>query len=437
MVIYLLLFTLVIQFIICYYLFNKDLFSPSAILSEVFILSTLACIYNIEKWGVNLHYSTYFVITGGNLIFIIISYIIHLLFSKKKKEFEKENLTYIDISNFKCILLLIIYIVFAILYIKANLSIISLLNSSGDTTAAMNMYRRESIEGLIHLPVWLTKTGVILNLGSFVLIYIFITNTITNPKKIKNYLLLFCVLIYLISSAFTAQRTTILLAFLYSLFVVYELLNRKYKFLAKLNSKYLLLGIIVVILFFTLFGITRNLFGRTDERTVIENITYYMGNSIESLDLYIQKPIECKQFGEETFRQFRVMLSKYNLCEDTTMNNVHLEFRRDANGNSAGNIYTAYRYYIHDFGFESIIFFQIGLAIFYGIWYELLNRRELNKKIDISFIIYGWFVICLYRYSLMSTFFTFLSYFVFTHWYTFIFWKLFLNVKFKINERYL
>lgn len=92
MVIYLLLFTLVIQFIICYYLFNKDLFSPSAILSEVFILSTLACIYNIEKWGVNLHYSTYFVITGGNLIFIIISYIIHLLFSKKKKSLKKKIL---------------------------------------------------------------------------------------------------------------------------------------------------------------------------------------------------------------------------------------------------------------------------------------------------------------------------------------------------------
>ncbi len=438
MTIYILLIILVIQFIVCYYLFDKDLFSPSAILSEVFILSTLACIYNIDKWGVNLHYNTLLVILIGNSIFIAVSYIIHLLFGKKRKEkVVEEKLEYIEISSIKCLFLFCLYIIFAVVYIKSNLSVLSIIsNGSNDLSAAMSIYRQDYVEGLIKLPSLLTKLGVILDLGCFVLIYIFINNMIVNHKKFKNYILLVCVLSYLLSSAFTAQRTTILLAFLYSLFVVYTLLNKKYKFVSKLNSKYIVLGAICIVIFFLLFGLTRNFMGRTDKRSLIDNITYYMGNSIESLDLYIQDPIKCNQFGEELFRQFRITLSKYGICEETTMKNVHLEFRRDAMGNSAGNIYTAYRYYIHDFGYESIAFFQIILAIFYSIWYEKLKMRKLKPNIDISFIMYSWFVLCLFRFSLMSSFFTSLAYFIFTHWYTFLFWKIVLNMKFKMNNKH-
>ena len=225
MIIYLLLVVLIIEFILSYYLFNKDLFSPSAVLSEVFILSTLACIYNIDNWGVNLHYSTFFVICGGNLVFIIVSYIINLLNKKNRKSFkteENESFKYIEITNLKCFVILFIYVIFTIIFIKENLSIISILSeSTGETSAAMNMYRRELVEGLVQLPGWLTKLGVILNLGAFVLMYVFINNMIVNFKRIKNYVILFCVLLYLFSSVFTSQRTTILLIFIYSLFSIF------------------------------------------------------------------------------------------------------------------------------------------------------------------------------------------------------------------------
>ncbi len=437
MTIYILLVLLVIQFIICYFAFGKDLFSPSAILCEVFILSTLACIYNVKTWGVNLQISTLQVILIGNLIFIVVTYIIHLLNKTKNKNKinEPNQLQYIDISNFKCLILICVYSLFAVFYIKANLHAVSSLSQiTDDVSVAMNMYRRETVEGSVQLPSLLTELGVILNIGIYVLLYVFINNTIVNHKKFKNYIFLLCTIIYLVSSAFSAQRTTILLAFIYSLFIIYELLNRKYSFASKLNNKYVICGMAGVIIFLLLFGVTRGLVGRTDERSVVENITYYMGNSIESLDLYIKHPVSCKQFGEELFRQFRVTLSKFGLCEDTTMKNGFLEFRKDANGNSAGNVYTAYRYYIHDFGYESIIFFQIFIGIFYGIWYEKIKKRTLKNNIDIGLVMYAWFILCLFRFSLTQSFFTFLSYFIFTHWYVFVLWKILLTIKIKYND---
>ena len=352
--IYYLLLALIIEFIICYYIFDKDLFSPSAILCEVFILSTLACIYNIDNWGVNLHKETFNVIVFGNLVFILTAIFVHFIFNfsfKKKNICNVENesdLKFIKITDFKIVVILAIYITFAAIYIFSNLSIIKSL-SSGVGSAAMNIYRRELVEGMVKLPGWLAKLNVILNIGVFVLIYVFINNTIIDYKNKKNYIILFSILIYLFSSIFTAQRTTILLAFIYTLFVVYELLNRKYKLTSKINGKYIFKGFIVILLFFSLFALTRGLFGRVDKRTPIDNITYYIGNSIESLDLFIVNPIRPKQYGEELFRQFRLTLSKYGICEPSTMDNIHLEFRKDAKGNSAGNVYTAYRNYLHDF----------------------------------------------------------------------------------------
>lgn len=436
--IFLLLAGLILELIYCYYVFGKDLFSPSAILCEVFILSTIACIFNIDVWGVNLGVDTLAVILGGNAVFIIASTIVHLVFSKKNenKKIERgEELNYINIKLAILILVAIAYLVFSVIYAKTVISILGTLDYSGDMANAMAIYRSETFSGGVSLPIWLVRMDVVLGIGIYVLMYVFINNIIVDRKKKSNYLLLVAVVAYLISSVFTAQRTTILLAFIFALFVTYTLLNRKYRFVQRLNAKYVFRGVIILVAFLALFGATRGLFGRQGEMSPFDNVTYYTGNSIESLDLFIKSPLESRQFGEETFRQFRVYLSEYGLAEETTMRTANLEFRQDANGNRAGNVYTGYRYYIHDFGYGSMMLFQVLTALFYGVWYEKLRHRELKKNIDLSYILFAWFVLELFRFSLMARFFDSLAAFLFTYWYIFLFWKVFLGLRISLKHK--
>ena len=438
--VYILLIILVLQFVVSYYIFDKDLFSPSSILCEVFIISTIACIYNKSNWAVNLSLNTLLVIFVGNSVFIFISALIHYLKRNRKKrlEMKEEGLRKIEITKTKCIVLLLFYLIFVIIFIKVNLSVLNSYIKNGNSfSSAMNIYRNESINNTLNLSSWIDGFNNVFSVGTYALLYVFINNVIVDYKDKKNYILLICIIIYLFSSVFTAQRTTILLAFLYSLFVVYELLNRKYIFISKLNSKYIVLGLLVVVTFLTIFGITRQLFGRKDRNSALYNVTFYMGTSIESLDLFIKNPIKSQQFGEELFKRFRNFLSKYGICEKSINPNSFMEFRYSKNGIRVGNIYTGYREYIHDFGYGSIVFFQTILAIFYGVWYEKLNNRNLRSNVDISFIVYAWFILCIYRFTIMNSFFSYLATFVFYYWYIFLFWCLFLRLKIRWGNKYI
>ena len=430
--IFVLLAGLMLELIYSYRVFGKDLFSPSAILCEVFILSTIACIFNIDKWGVDLCGETVAVILGGNFIFILVSTIIHRLYRKKRKNIKKkkEDLKYININAVVLMLTIIGYLVFSVLFIKANMSALGEFNQGEGLSQAMASYRYETIQEGSSLSSWLVAANTFFNIGVYILIYIFVNNIIVNRKNKNNYFLLLPVALYLFSSIFTTERSTILLVFIYTLFIVYSLLNRKYQFMEKVNKKYIFRGILAVIIFLALFGGMRALFGRNDNRSIFDHITYYAGNSIESLDLFIKHPLESKQFGEETFRNFRRHLSKYGIVEKTLMETPYLEFRRDANGNMAGNVYTAYRCYIYDFGYASIIPFQILLAIFYGIWYEKLSCRKLKRGIDLSYILFTWFIVILFRFSIINSFFDRLAGFIFAYyWIMFLLWKILFSLK--------
>lgn len=436
--IYLLLIGLILELVCCYIIFEKDLFSPSAVLCEVFILSTVACIFRADDWGVNLGTDTLATIIIGNAIFIAVSAVIHRFFRKRcvgKKDNRREKLSYINIRSAILILVTIAYVIFAMVYARHVISILHSLDQSGGMTHAMSMYRGRSFSGEISLPDWLTRLNVIFGIGIYVIMYIFINNLIVDRKRKSNYLLLIAIVAYLVSSVFTTQRTTILLAFMYALFVTYTLLNRKYRFVERLNKKYIFRGAIALVVFLVLFGATRGIFGREGEVTLYEDVTHYMGNSIESLDLYIKYPLEKQQFGEETFRQFRNYLSKYDLAEESVMENANLEFRIDAKGNRAGNVYTGYRFYIHDFGYVSIIFIQIFLALFFGIWYEKLNYRQLKTNVDLSFVLFAWFMLTIFRFSITESFFNWLAAFVFTYWYVFLLWKILFNLKISSGRK--
>ena len=413
--IYLLLIILFIYLFICYYTFNKNLFSPATILCEVYILSIISCIYNTENWQVKMHLNTFLVIMLGNLTFISIAIIIHKYYNKRKdkndeiiKKENKSDLEYINLSKIKYFVILVIFTIISALVINENLKDAANISNVEDFSKEMIAHRYMMVHGDNENSSVIAALGFFLNIGSYILIYICINNILVNKKKKSNYLLILPIMIHLVATITSAERTTILLTFIYTLFILYVLLNKKNNFRSKINIRFMKTGIISIIIFFLLFGATRMLFGRIDDdRSIMENVTYYAGNSIEALDAFLQNPTEPLEFGEELFRGFRVRLSKYGILNKPIKSSANLEFRYNSSGVLVGNVYTSYRKYIHDFGYVGILIFSIISSLFYSIWYEKLNNRKLKKGIDLNFLFYTWFVAeNLFRHSIQETFFS-------------------------------
>lgn len=410
--IYYLLIALIIMLIISYIVFEKDLLAPPVVLNAVYILSTIFAIYNIDTWAIQLHSNTFWVIVLGNLTFLITAIVIHIYSknnNKKNKIIEKEpnknfNIEYINIHINKILFVTIVMIIFSLIYIKTVQNMAHSYGNTNDYSKMMSNFRTNTSYGDDELPSWIKRYNRLMMACTYVLLYIFINNIIYDRKNKKNYLLLIPILIYCITSLFGAERTSVLCYFIFALVLVYIILNKKYNFISKINKKYIIRGIACITLFFTFFTLSKGFVGRTDDMNGLYYISFYAGGPIELLDLYLQDPIYPKEFGEEIFRGFREILAKFGLCTQSGI--IHAEFRTSANGVPVGNVYTAYRKYIHDFGYESIFIFQLVEAIFFSIWYEKIKKKKLKRRIDKSLLFYAYFNTSLFRHSILETFFS-------------------------------
>ena len=116
-----LLLTLIIELIISLLLY-KDIFCVSTILSFVFSISSFCLLINIDEFGVNLCWETYFYISGGVFITIVIEFIVRLFFYKykiKRSIVIKENK--LNLINFYLVfyLAIIILFIYSFFFIRA------------------------------------------------------------------------------------------------------------------------------------------------------------------------------------------------------------------------------------------------------------------------------------------------------------------------------
>ena len=439
--IYYLLIVLILMLIISYFVFERDLLAPAVVLSIVYILSTIFAIYNIEEWAIELHSKTFWVIVLGNLTFLITAIIIHMIYGKKKKsrDSEKKSINefkskYINVHASKIIFVTLIMITFSIIYIRAVQNMAHSYGYASDYSQMMSNFRSNTSYGDDSLPSWILRYNRLMMACTYVLLYIFINNMIYNSKNKKNYLLLIPILLYCITSLFGAARTSVLCYFIYSMVLIYIILNKKYNFMNKINKKYIVRGLICVVLFFMFFVLTKSFVGRTDDMNGLYYISFYAGGSIELLDIYLRNPTYSTFFGEEIFRGFREILAKFGLTTQSGI--IHMEFGRTANGVSVGNIYTSYRKYIHDFGFGSIFIFQFVEALIFSIWYEKIKKRELKVGIDMSLLFYAYFNTSLFRHSIQETFFSsYIPGFIVTGLFMYIWIYYFTKIKFTNGKR--
>lgn len=213
------------------------------------------------------------------------------------------------------------------------------------------------------------------------------------------------VLLFSVQALLTGGRFNILILICAAMVIINVLWHRKNGWHRTVGIKFLFKATIAIILVFVGFYLLKAAVGRTNKSDLITYITTYVGGSIQLLDMYLQDPIAPSEiWGKETFYALNIFLRKAGIF-DFEPYIQHLEFRYP-NSVSIGNVYTAYRRYIYDFGYFGMIVLQSLFALIYGVFYKRIKSKISRNQIDFSLLAYSMVVVTVFLHAINDYFFS-------------------------------
>lgn len=405
--IYLLLEFVIVLFIMSL-VFTRDIFSPSCIMCESYILAVTSAIWNIDKWNINLHNNTVFIITIGIFVFCVISWIINYGYSKNRKySEEKAEPDFIKYDR-KIIMLLIAaqgicLIIYIYFFIKAlgDLSQYESLNY-------MMRYFRFFIDIEKDIPTVINQLIKISKAITYVCGFIFIHNKIVakklNKKKNENFLLI-SLIVFALMSLLTGGRFEVMiliLAMIMMWYIITSIYNNNKTMTISTIMK--IIGILIIAII--LFSVMKTIVGRQSEASIIDYFTEYFGCSIQIFDIYLQDENNHITDGRgELFADLLKLLEKFKIIESRP-DNSELATYVKSNGIVIGNVYTGFRKMIHDFGMLGVVFFQGLMSVIMTVYYEKIRNKKKINNISLSIIFYSAIAFTMFLHSYSEFFYS-------------------------------
>lgn len=421
-------------FFICisYVFSNKNLMSPSLLLSFGYLVAIISCSMNIEKWNVDIHLNTCMIILLGIFSFFIGEFIsVHIL-NKKKIEINNINLKCIEVSNLKIIIMIIINIVIALLLLSEIIRISG--GFSGDFNEMMNKYKTSISYGDEVIKSYVVQLIKVAKGIGFVFLYIFFNN-IFYDKSIKvNIKYLFPVFTYLIITFLKGGRLNMIGLVVASLFLYYYNWCKSTKWKKSISFKFIKILCITFIIFIIVFYQTKNIVGRMSKKNVFDYITEYLGGSIQLLDEYLNDNVKL----EGKFETFPGVIQSINKLGFSNIEvRKSLEFRHIIDGAYLGNIYTGLRRYYNDFGYLGVIGLQIGYAIlFNNIFIKIKRNNKITYANIYRTIFYSYNLFAILTQAMEDHFFIDLSAgYLIEMIIVYIMMKLIISKKYIVEER--
>lgn len=402
MLIYLLLLLIILLWLISYIFTQKDILSPPSVFCEIFIVSILFCIPNLEKWNFDMGERTFFVIFLG-ILFFCIGYF--FFYSSKKilnrqlvlQEYEVKKIVIpvYKMIIFTFIQLLTIYFIYMGLNEFPGNTIFERIMSYRLSILDNNGYENK-------MPTYIMSLYTFCYSGIQVVIYMLVNNFNIN-KKIKSLYIINILLIVMMSFMF-GNRTQVMGILVYFIVIMYIYYLRKNMWNAKIKLKTyikILAIVILVLIAFPTVGIF--LVGRGDENyfsqmniinLVWEQLSIYIGAPLKLLDLYLYTDYGMNYnfpIAFATFKEFYTWIGlKLNIFSWVNVTEFG-GFRYD-NGISLGNVYTTFLNFFVDFGFIGVIIFSfiMGCIMAYVFIKVKYKSGIKNSKIDFALIIYAY-----------------------------------------------
>lgn len=383
---------------------KKEVTQPAIIFLTVYTFSIGCAVLNIQKWGIDMKLNTFLILLLGAVEFIIITYIVNKVYEKKYK-----NLVQYDNNYNQCgiekkysfyVFSFIIYdlvVLFILIYNIRQIS--SMFGEYNSVSQMLHLFREHtSYNNHARLPGYVTLLMKPVIASVYVFSFIFLKNLVNSMENIKlviykTWYYLIPALIHMINCYMQSNREgiIILLLNLITMGIVLWAVKEKWQKEIKVRSifKFGVFGLIGLIIFY----FSAAWVGRVNTKGMFEYITFYAGGSIECLNQYVQDPEPVTVVrGEETFYNLINNLDSAGITNfDLREKKVgHLEFRYH-NDVMVGNVYTAYRRWLHDFGIVGVFMLQGIMALIMQVIYNQMKYTSKSRiKKDLLILMYSY-----------------------------------------------
>ncbi len=390
MVIYFLLGIIIVFLVLAYLANSRDILAPGVLLVIGYTIACISCIYNIESWGVNLHYRTLFLIAFGIAFFLLGEFFFNVAKPRTLSCVDMSQPQQISVSNAKICFFTVFNLLVLVLAIRDMLNVAG--GWFGTINLTMNEYRAAFSYNDVQTDTIVVQLMKISKGAAYTFLYVFINNLMSsnnsNKKNLflKNIKYFIPVISYVILSLFRSGRLNAIMIMVAGLFYWYFLWHRKNGWNRVVSRKFVTRIVLLFALFCFFFFATRELVGRQNKSTFIDYLTMYYGGSFQLLDQYLTSSDVVA--GHESFPGILMSLRKLGLY------NVYirksLEFRITPTGIYLGNIYTGIRRFYSDFGYLGVAIMQT----IYGVLFASLYRKIRSVKVLTSrnlflVIVYG------------------------------------------------
>lgn len=386
---------------------KSDYMNPAVVVPLMFALCTAAAIYNFFLHGTEVGFEAACLLMFTTLVLSLSAYLAsRLVIGDAGSSCDWEPICQIiKVPVWLTIAAIVLCIGATIFYYHDLTQGMSNLGYSGDWNQMMNSYRvassfreLEEGEGVSGLANLLYK---IMTAIAFLFSYIGIVNMSADSKHKRKHTIMFIpAIVACVCVVFTGGRMGMIRLVAGCLLVAWVVLNARKKWRFRLKISSVLKVVLLVIAASTAFWAVGSAVGRQITSGPLDYITGYIGYSMVLFSDYLINPgvSYAKLFGGETFVGIYNFLGNH-LGIDEYIYTYHMEWRYIGDL-SLGNVYTAYRYWLHDFGTMGMLAIAVLYGIFYGTFYAKArhyrsgSRRQFNYPLlMLSYIVYGVFLI--------------------------------------------
>ncbi|HFI0576103.1 TPA: O-antigen polymerase [Streptococcus suis] len=367
-----------------YFSSQRDILSPSVVMTAMFVVSTLFALINAKNWNIDYELLSTFYILSGIIVFSI-----PVTIASNKVGAIPEIVSYrkLSISTWKIIFAILVDLVIIYLYRKEMYQLAAQAGYSGQSIQWF-IRNSTSYEGSIEFSAKIRLLVRFVDITAYIFLFTFINNFIYNVKRKSNLLLLVPVMLFAYKTVLTGGRLDILKLMFAAVVQAYILQKAKVGWKKVISGRYVMYGLTGLLVGIPSFYYGLFLVGRTTTRSMMESVSTYIGGPIQHFNQFVQNPTSpSRYFGSESLTPILNILGDLGLIDYNET--VHLEFRQL--GVTIGNVYTFFRRPLHDFGPVGMYLFVFLVGVLFAyLYYVVIRSKRRSDLWDMNVMVYSY-----------------------------------------------
>ncbi|HFU3697702.1 TPA: O-antigen polymerase [Streptococcus suis] len=367
-----------------YFSSQRDILSPSVVMTAMFVVSTLFALINAKNWNIDYELLSTFYILSGIIVFSI-----PVTIASNKVGAIPEIVSYrkLSISTWKIIFAILVDLVIIYLYRKEMYQLAAQAGYSGQSIQWF-IRNSTSYEGSIEFSAKIRLLVRFVDITAYIFLFTFINNFIYNVKRKSNLLLLVPVMLFAYKTVLTGGRQDILKLMFAAVVQAYILQKAKVGWKKVISGRYVMYGLTGLLVGIPSFYYGLFLVGRTTTRSMMESVSTYIGGPIQHFNQFVQNPTSpSRYFGSESLTPILNILGDLGLIDYNET--VHLEFRQL--GVTIGNVYTFFRRPLHDFGPVGMYLFVFLVGVLFAyLYYVVIRSKRRSDLWDMNVMVYSY-----------------------------------------------